>query len=177
MILAMMSSGVHAQRAMPAYESNFKTVREILEQPESQMDLASIKLTIDHMIDQATDKAAMRKRLDEMASEIKASFPFGASSLVKFKTLRDYLYQPSPLSGRRPFAYNLEDDRNPRAKLLSVYLATHKGNCVSMPLLFVILGQKLDIPVTITTAPAHFYVKFRGDNGNWYGVETTSGGG
>lgn len=46
-----------------------------------------------------------------------------------------------------------------------------------MPLLFVILGQKLGIPVTITTAPAHLYVKFRGDNGNWYGVETTSGGG
>ncbi len=46
-----------------------------------------------------------------------------------------------------------------------------------MPLLFVILGQKLDIPVTITTAPSHLYVKFRGDNGNWYGVETTSGGG
>jgi regulator of sirC expression with transglutaminase-like and TPR domain len=45
-----------------------------------------------------------------------------------------------------------------------------------MPLLFVILGQKLDIPVTISTAPAHLFVKFRGDNGNWYGVEATSGG-
>jgi hypothetical protein len=33
------------------------------------------------------------------------------------------------------------------------------------------------VPVTITTAPSHVYVKFRGDNGNWYGVETTSGGG
>lgn len=177
MILALVSPGVHAQRAPHTYESNFKTVRAILEQPESQMDLASIKLTIDHMIEPATDKAAALKRLDEMASEVKASFPLGASSLVKFKTLRDYLYQPPPLSGRKPFIYNLEDDRSPRAKLLSVYLATHKGNCVSMPLLFVILGQKLGIPVTIATAPAHFYVKFRGDNGNWYGVETTSGGG
>lgn len=177
MILVLVSPGAHAQRATHAYESNIKTVRAILEQPESQMDLASVKLTIDHMIDPATDKAAALKRLDEMASEVKASFPLGASNLVKFKTLRDYLYQPPPLSGRRPFVYNLEDDRSPRAKLLSVYLATHKGNCVSMPLLFVVLGQKLGIPVTITTAPAHFYVKFRGDNGNWYGVETTSGGG
>jgi len=97
--------------------------------------------------------------------------------LVKFKALRDYLYQPPLLSGRRPFRYNLEDDTNPKAKLLSVYLATRKGNCISMPLLFVILGQKLGIPVAITTAPAHLYVKFRGDNGLWYGVETTSGGG
>jgi regulator of sirC expression with transglutaminase-like and TPR domain len=175
--LALVSPWVHAQHFTPAYESNFKAVRAILEQPESDIDLASAKLTIDQMIDPATDKVAMLKQLGEMASEIKASFPLGASSLVKFKALRDYLYQPPPLSGRRPFVYNLEDDRNPKAKLLSVYLSTHRGNCVSMPLLFVILGQKLGLPVTITTAPAHLYVKFRGDNGIWYGVEATSGGG
>ncbi|WP_194793008.1 transglutaminase family protein [Caenimonas koreensis] len=177
LVLALVSPPIHAQRVKPAYESNIKVVRTLLEQPESQLDLASIKLAIDEMIEPATDKAAVLKQLDGMASEIRASFPLEASNLVKFKTLRDYLYRPPLLSGRRPFAYNLEDDRNPKAKLLSVYLATHKGNCVSMPLLFVILGQKLGIPVTITTAPAHLYVKFRGDNGNWYGVETTSGGG
>lgn len=177
MILALVSPEVQAQRVKPAYESNFKIVRAMLEQPESQMDLASIKLSIDQMIDPATDTVAVLKQIDDMASQIKASFPLGASNLVKFKTLRDYLYQPPLLSRRRPFVYNLEDDRNPRAKLLSVYLATHKGNCISMPLLFVILGHKLGIPVTITTAPAHLYVKFRGDNGNWYGVETTSAGG
>jgi regulator of sirC expression with transglutaminase-like and TPR domain len=177
MILVSASPGAHAQRATPAYESNLRIVRAILDQPESQMDLASIKLTIDQMIDPATDKAALLRQLDDMAAEIGASIPLGASNLVKFKALRDYLYQPPLLSGRKPFLYNFEDDRNPRAKLLSVYLTTHRGNCVSMPLLFVILGQKLDIPVTTTTAPAHFYVKFRGDNGVWYGVETTSGGG
>jgi regulator of sirC expression with transglutaminase-like and TPR domain len=176
MILVLVSPGVHAQRAH-AYDSNFEMVRAMLEQSESQMDLASIKLTVDQMIDTATDKAAVFRQLDDMASEIRASFPLGAGNLAKFKTLRDYLYQPPLLSGRRPFVYDLEDDRNPKAKLMSVYLATHKGNCISMPLLFVILGQKLGIPLTITTAPAHLYVKFRGDNGNWYGVETTSGGG
>lgn len=176
MILALASPGVHAQRAH-AYDSNFEIVRALLEQPDDRMDLASIKVTVDQMIDPAIDKTALLKRLDDMASEIKHTFPLGANNLVKFKTLRDYLYQPPLLSGRPPFVYNLEDDRNPKAKLLSAYLATHKGNCVSMPLLFVILGQKLGIPVTITKAPAHLYVKFRGDNGIWYGVETTSGGG
>jgi regulator of sirC expression with transglutaminase-like and TPR domain len=176
MILVLVSPGVHAQRAH-AYDSNFEIVRALLDQPEPQMDLGNIKLTIDQMIDAAIDKAAVLKQLDDMALEIRTSFPLGASNLVKFKTLRDYLYQPPPLSGRRRFVYDLGDDRNPNAKLLSVYLATHKGNCISMPLLFVILGQKLNIPVTITTAPSHLYVKFRGDNGNWYGVETTSGGG
>ena len=141
------------------------------------MDLASVKVTVDQMIDPATDKAAVLKQIDNIAAEIKASFPLGASNLVKFNTLRDFLYQPPLLSGRKPYRYDLEDDRNPRAKLLSVYLATHKGNCVSMPLLMVILAQKLGIPLTLTTAPAHTYVKFRGEDGNWYGVEATNGGG
>jgi regulator of sirC expression with transglutaminase-like and TPR domain len=159
------------------YEADYKVVRALLRQPDSQMDLADIKLRVDKLIEPKIDKAAVLAQLDDMASDIRRTFPPAAANLVKFKALRDYLYQPPLLSGRRPFTYILEDDRNPKAKLLSVYLATRKGNCVSMPLLFVILGQKLGIPVAITTAPAHLYVKFRGDNGKWYGVETTSGGG
>jgi regulator of sirC expression with transglutaminase-like and TPR domain len=175
MTLAFMSPGVCSPRA-PAYDSNFQTIRSMLVQPESQMDLAVIKLTIDKMLDPSIDQAAALKQLDDTAAEVRASFPLGANSLAKFKVLRDYLYQPPLRSGRQPFVYNLEDDRNPSAKLLPVYLRTHRGNCVSMPLLFVILGQKLGIPVTLTKAPAHLYVKFQGDNGKWHGVETTSGG-
>ncbi|WP_156970655.1 transglutaminase family protein [Andreprevotia chitinilytica] len=177
MTVAVISSAQALDVAPAVDHANLRTIRAILEAPDDKIDLARAKLVIDHMIDPESNQAAVRKQIDDMAAEIKASFPLGASNLVKFKVLRDYLYRPPPLSGRQPFLYNFEDDRNPKAKLLSVYLATHRGNCVSMPLLFVILGQKLDIPVTITTAPAHLYVKFRGDNGLWYGVETTSGGG
>jgi len=175
--LATLSSAAVAQRTTQAYGTHYKTLQAILEQPESQMDLAVIKVTVDQMIEPATDKAGLLKQLDAMVSEVKASFPISASNLDKFKTLRDYLYRPPLTSGRQPFLYNLADDLNPKAKLLSVYLGTRKGNCVSMPLLFVILGQKLGIPVTITTAPQHLYVKFRGDNGLWFGVEATNGGG
>jgi regulator of sirC expression with transglutaminase-like and TPR domain len=176
-ILVMFSPATHAQRPGHAYDLEYKVVRAILEQPDSRMDIGMIKLDIDRMIDAATDKTRLLRQLDGMASEVKASFPLGATSLDKFKTLRDYLYRPPLLSGRQPFLYNLEDDRNPRAKLLSVYLSTRRGNCVSMPLLLVILGQKLGIPLTIAAAPQHFFVKFRGDNGLWYGVEATHGGG
>ena len=176
MALLLMSPWAQAER-VSAYDSNFRVVHAMLEQPEAQMDLASIKLTIDQMVDAEIDKAAVLKQLDAMVSDIGASIPLGAGNLLKFKALRDYLYRPPLVSGLRPFVYDLENDRNPQAKLLSVYLATHKGNCVSMPLLFVILGQRLGIPVAIARAPSHFYVKFRADNGSWHGVETTSGGG
>lgn len=165
------------QHTSKSYESNLKNVRALIEQPESQMDLAQVKVKVDHMIDPATDDAAVLGQLDAMVSEIRASLSPYASNLEKFKALRDYLYRPSLLSGRKPFRYDFEDDMNAKAKLLSVYLSTHKGNCISMPVLLVILGQKLNIAVTLATAPAHLYVMFRGDNGQWYGVEATNGGG
>lgn len=166
-------SPVHAQRIDP----DIQTLQAILKKPDAEIDLARVKLTIDRMVDPTIDIEANLQKLDAMAVEIRDFLPTTASSLEKLKALRSYLYQPPPLSRRQPFRYNLEDDRNPTAKLLSNYLRTHLGNCVSMPLLFVILGQKLGIPVTVTTAPAHLYVKYRGDNGVWYGIEATSGGG
>ena len=53
---------------------------------------------------------------DQLAEEIRATFPAGASNLVKFKALRDYLYRPPLLSRRQPYLCNLYDDRNSRAK-------------------------------------------------------------
>jgi regulator of sirC expression with transglutaminase-like and TPR domain len=144
LLVLLMASHVHAQRLTPnSYASDLKTVRALLQQPESQMDLGAIKLTVDRMIDPSIDVAAATKQIEELAEEVRATFPLGASNLVKFKALRDYLYRPPLLSGRQPYLYNLQDDRSPRAKLLPVYLNSRRGNCVSMPTLFVILGQKL----------------------------------
>jgi regulator of sirC expression with transglutaminase-like and TPR domain len=59
---------------------------------------------------------------------------------------------------------------------MSHYLATRKGNCVSMPVLFVILGQKLGLPITLAIAPNHVFAKYKRDNGEWLNIEATTGG-
>ncbi len=46
-----------------------------------------------------------------------------------------------------------------------------------MPFLFIILGQKLGIDVTASTAPGHVFVKYRDDMGTLYNLEATSGAG
>jgi len=44
-----------------------------------------------------------------------------------------------------------------------------------MPFLFIILGDKLGIDVTASTAPLHVFVKFTDTDGKTYSLETTSG--
>jgi len=62
---------------------------------------------------------------------------------------------------------------NVHNKLLPNYIASKKGNCVSMPLLFIALGQRLGIEVTAALVPSHVFVKYHDDTGNWLNLETT----
>ncbi len=151
----------------------------MLKLPEAQLDLARAKLTIDRLIDPQVDVAASLRQLESMSAQIKSTLPAGASSRIKVEALRAFLYEPNAGNSQRPFQYDLNDPLGRRIpnKLLSTYLASHRGNCVSMPLLFIVLGQRLGIDVTAATAPEHVFVKFRDETGAWFNLEATSGAG
>ena len=81
-------------------------------------------------------------------------------------------------NSNRPFAYDLSDPlgHNIQNKLLSTYLETRLGNCVSMPILFLILADRLGVKVTLSTAPFHLYVQYYDDEiDRWVNLETTDG--
>ncbi|ODS64550.1 MAG: hypothetical protein ABS41_02335 [Arenimonas sp. SCN 70-307] len=167
----------------PASASNPGSARldpiaSILERPDGQIDLLEAKLAIDRLISPEIDAEAVRLQIDALVTSVKGRIPAGASNLAKLNVLLSTLYEPGPWNGGRPFQYDLDDPlgRNLQNKLLSVYLTTRKGNCVSMPILFAIVGQRLGLPVTLATAPSHVLVKFRGDDGAWLNVEATAGG-
>ncbi len=160
-------------------DAHLQTIRAILESPDDQIDLAKAKLAIDHMIDPGIDIAKNLKQLDAIAAKVKSQLPARATSRQKLDALRSYIYQAGPWNANRPFHYDLDDPfgQNIRNKLLPNYLATRKGNCVSMPLLFIVLGQKLGIDVTASTAPEHIFVKYRDELGTYFNLEATSGAG
>jgi len=158
-------------------DAQIRTLRAILAKPEAGIDLARVKLTIDHMIDPSIDVDGTLARLDAMANEVRRLYPANSSKQVAVETLRAYLYGPDP-QHPRPYQYDLDDPLGTKIsnKLLTTYLRTKKGNCVSMPILFVILGQKLGIDVTLARSPLHLFVKYRNEQGRVFNLETTSGG-
>ena len=88
------------------------------------------------------------------------------------------IYTPGAWNDNRPFSYDLDDPlgREPANKRLDIYLRTRKGNCVSMPILFAILAQRLGLPVALATAPSHVMVKFADDTQQaWVNIEATQG--
>lgn len=170
---------VGATPATHVLEAHLEAVRRILQLPESEIDLAKAKLTIDHLIDPSLDVGATIAQLDALASSLRSMLPNAAPKRLILDALRYHMHTASPWNEQRPFQYDLDDPfgANVRNKLLPTYLATRKGNCVSMPLLFVILGQRLGLDVTVATAPNHVFVKYRDEEGKLLSLETTSGAG
>jgi regulator of sirC expression with transglutaminase-like and TPR domain len=138
-----------------------KRVKTILQQPESIMDLAVVKLTIDKMIEPSIDINANLKKIDSIVVQILAMAGSNSSSNAKLLALKRYLYEKGPWNNNEPYQYDFADPRGTKInnKLLPTYLATKKGNCVSMPFLFVVLGQRLGLDVSASTAPEHYFVK------------------
>lgn len=159
--------------------SGLEAIRQMLALPEDKIDLAKAKLTIDQMVDPATDVRATMAQLDSIARSVASRLPADANSRTKVEALRAQIYEAGPWNENRPFSYDLDDPfgRTLRNKLLATYLATRKGNCISMPMLFIVVGQKLGLDVTATTAPEHVLVKYRDEAGSLYNLETTSGAG
>ena len=167
----------HAQRAIK--DNNYLAIQRLLEQSDDKIDIARTKLEVDRMIDPSVDVEAILAQLDKMAKGVQAQLPPGASDRTKLEILRELVYKPNSWNNHRPFEYDLQDPlgKIPRNRLLTTYLTTKKGNCISMPLLFMILGQKIGLDMTTARAPNHVFVKWRDKDGQYYNLETTSGAG
>jgi regulator of sirC expression with transglutaminase-like and TPR domain len=152
-------------------------IHHILKQPEQDIDLGQTKLTIDKHIDPSIDIQANLQKVDAIVNKIRAMPEFGVSSESKLSALKRYLYEAGEWNGNQPYRYDLDDPLGTKIsnKLLSNYLVSKKGNCVTMPFLFIILGQRLGLDVTAASAPLHVFVKYRDEAGTWYNLEATSG--
>lgn len=164
--------------AAPTQAPMLAALRAQFTLPEDRIDLLQAKLIIDRLIAPSIDAAAVSREIDALVAATKARTPPMASKRGQMDALLSTLYKPGAWNDNRPFSYDLSDPmgHNRRNKLLSTYLASRKGNCVSMPILVAILGQRLGLMTTLATAPEHLLVKFVDGNGMWINVEATGGG-
>ena len=168
---------VQAQEAIPATSATQSITDADWPDVES-LNYMQIKMHFDEMIDPDIDKASITVEIDEMVARIKAMAGPGADDNRKFATLRHFVYESGDWNDNRPFSYDLDDPlgTNIENKLISTYLRTRKGNCVSMPILILILGERLGLEMTLSTAPTHVFIQYHDKAyDEWVNIETTSG--
>ena len=149
-----------------------------MSQPEADIDLARAKLTFDQMIDPSIDVDAELVQIDAMAGTVREMAGSNATDLQTAQALQKFIYESGEWNGFRPYQYDFDDPLGTKLsnKLLHNYIDSGKGNCITMPFLYIVLGDRLGLNVTASTAPLHVFVKFTDrDTGQLYNLETTSG--
>jgi regulator of sirC expression with transglutaminase-like and TPR domain len=175
--LAVLSSTFACTRPSRSAIDPVQVVRSVMSTPDDKVDFARAKLTFDKLYDPAsTDIDASLRQIDGMVQTVRAMAGPRATPQLRLVALRTYIYKAGPWNDNNPFTYDFADPlgRKTPNKLLATYLRTRRGNCVSMPMLFVALAQRLDLDVTLSTAPHHVFVKYHdAETGRWINLETT----
>jgi len=77
-----------------------------------------------------------------------------------------------------PYIYDFDDpfgQKDWSSMFVSKLMETGKGNCHSLPYLYKILADELDVPCYLAFAPNHIYIKSYAESTGWYNIELTSG--
>nr|WP_255429452.1 transglutaminase-like domain-containing protein [Ramlibacter albus] len=167
-----------AQVAYVTRHPAIRALRSELDTPEDQIDFAKAKVAIDRIVDPSIDAQATLTQIDAMAAQVRAMLPPTATGEQRAGALRAFLYDAGPWNRGLVFGYNFAhpDGTHISDKLLANYIRTRKGNCVSMPFLYIALAQKLDLTARAALAPSHVFAKLLDDKGTWHNIEATSGG-
>jgi hypothetical protein len=77
-----------------------------------------------------------------------------------------------------PYSYDFDDpfgQKDWSSMFVSKLLEIGKGNCHSLPYLYKILADELEISCYLAFAPNHIYIKSYAESTGWYNTELTSG--
>jgi hypothetical protein len=152
--LAARSFSVEAQQLSPISLN----VAAILDASERTSFLAA-KVALDALIGGAFHLPD--SRLEKLADAVRQMAGPNPTDRYKLAAIRRTIYEIEPWNDNRPFRYDQADPfgRNVQNKLLSTYFRTRLGNCVSMPILFLVLAERAGLNVGLSTAPLHVFVR------------------
>jgi regulator of sirC expression with transglutaminase-like and TPR domain len=152
-------------------------VRAVLSLPDEELDYARAKVAFDKLVDASFDPETVLTELDQLTGNAWHLAGPAPDDGAKLAALRTLIYKSGPWNDHRPFDY---DHLHPRGdyipnKLLHFLLEHRRGQCISMPILFLILADRLGLNVALVNAPAHVFVRYTDHSGRQINLEATSG--
>lgn len=159
-------------------DTNLRLIEQLANPPDGRVDYAQVQTAIERAANPKFDAKTFNAMLNHWADLVRARVPKDAPPTTVMTALGEVIYESGPWNDHHPFSYDLDDPFGKiyENRLVSTYLRTRKGNCVSMPTLLIILGQKLGLTMTLSQAPEHEFARLQDVNGRWFNIEATSPG-
>lgn len=128
-----------------------------VERPDADINLSRAALALSRMEYADLDAVRYLRRLDGLAAEV-SRHSGGGSPLERLHRLREYLFAEQGFKGNR------DDYFDPRNSFLSDVLDRRMGIPISLSLVLIEVGKRLDLPMEGIGLPGHFITGVRLDS-------------
>ena len=129
--------------------------RESVEQPDEELDLAEAALLIAQAEYPHLDRGRYLRLLDQLATEAKRRISDAMGPYGMVNALSEYLFDEEGFRG------NEEDYYDPRNSFLNDVLERKLGIPITLSLVYMEVGRRLELPIVGLGMPGHFLVKYR----------------
>jgi len=167
-------------RTQDSYEN--LTIEEILQLPEENIDVGIASLVLAKEFYPEMNVDFFIHSFDSLANRFNKFFGQHTDPDQRIRALNTFLYKPGAWNKGRIFSYDNNDleAEELNNRFINGYITTKKGSCITMPLLYVILAERLDWPIYPVLTPKHFFLRYvpEKSNAGFQGnIEATNGGG
>lgn len=176
---------VNASAELPEFE-DFLPIFEVISQ-EGEFDFARQQLEVEKLIDPRVDIEWAMNELGEIVERIKSIQTYTDTFDGKLDAITRYFYEEGYWNDYKKYSYDfsgyeqywnskIESEEDYSSGFVYRYLKTKKGQCFSMPMVVVIVGEKLGLKMNIASSPSHSFLIIKDpSDGVVYNYEATSG--
>lgn len=135
---------------------------------EGEKDYSEFEKTIERTGD------FLREKMEDLDLDNKSNLD---KNYLLFQFFADTLELKSKDLRHLPFEYDFEDfwgKKDWSKMFVHKLLLTGKGQCNSLPRLYLILAEEISAKAHLALSPNHSYIKFPDDEGRWHNIELTN---
>lgn len=132
---------------------SLQTLRQATAVADEEIDLVRAALLISRLDNEEVDVAAYEREVDDMAKEIKSSLAADADEAARLAALDRYLFEENGFHGSRT---EYDDRAN---SYLNEVLDDREGLPITLSVLYIELGRRLDLTIEGVPLPGHFVVR------------------
>jgi regulator of sirC expression with transglutaminase-like and TPR domain len=150
----------------------------LLAEADERLDYSRAAFAVNKIVDPTANLQTTELTIARLVDAARQMAGPNPTDAYKLAAVRKTIYDSGPWNYNSAFAYDRADPLGQilKNRLLSTYVQTRKGNCVSMPFLFLIVADRMGLNVHLGTAPLHFFVRYTDPQGVDHNLEATSGG-
>ncbi|MHB2154393.1 transglutaminase family protein [Calditrichota bacterium GD2] len=166
-----------SQEPQPRYHG--QTIYDIIKLPEEEIDIGLATLVLAKEFYPDMDVNYYLDIIDIIAIGVFALSQGSEDPLVRIATMNTFFYRKGEWNKYQPLEYDLDDleARKLKNRFLNGYLDTKQGSCITMPMLHIVVGQRLKWPIYAVGSPKHFFCRYLEQGFPESNIEATSGGG